>query len=75
MHSTPTFLIAQIPDTISLSGDTLNIEIQIVDSDSLLPSSDSVTEVVNILPQIPDLFTPSFQAGIWHWNREAMLSS
>jgi len=75
LHSTPTFLIAQIPDTISLSGDTLNIEIQIVDSDSLLPSSDSVTEVVNILPQIPDLFTPSFQAGIWHWNREAMLSS
>ena len=75
LHSTPTFLIAQIPDTISLSGDTLNIEIQIVDSDSLLPSSDSVIEVVNILPQIPDLFTPSFQAGIWHWNREAMLSS
>ena len=75
LHFIPGSLVGQIPDTILSAGDTLVSEAQITDSDSLMASSDSLDQVVRIFPQMASLFPPSYEAGVWHYNRQAILSS
>ena len=75
LHFIPSSLVGQIPDTILSAGDTLVSEAQITDSDSLMASSDSLDQVVRIFPQMAGLFPPSYEAGVWHYNRQAILSS
>ncbi len=75
LYFTPGFLTGQIPDTVALPTDTLSNQLGIVGQDSMFVSSDSVPEVVHILPQMAEVFPASHKAGIWLWDRQAMLSS
>ena len=75
LHFTPSFLTGQIPDTIALTTDTLSNQLGIVGQDSMFISSDSVPEIVHILPEMAEVFPASYKAGIWLWDRQAMLSS
>lgn len=71
----PNVLLGQVPDTISLPADTLSNQLEIAGQDSIVSTGDSIAKIVKELPQIIEAFPASYKAGIWSWDRKAMLSS